>query len=107
MSKRSVKSWPVMASKCATCPFRDGVDKDLAARVLSRTILQASQICHRPRLHGKKETHLCRGVRDEQLTVLYRLGLIAEPTDQSFTETSNQLLGGRHEQHESSEPRRN
>jgi hypothetical protein len=81
-----------MAEKCASCPFREGGDKELANRVLARTILQASQICHHPALYGKKQTHLCRGARDEQLTILHRMGLIPEPTDRAFMEASERIL---------------
>ena len=91
---RSIKNWPVMAEKCASCPFREGGDIELRNRVMERTILQCSQVCHAPRLHGKKETHLCRGARDEQLTILYRMGLIPEPTDAAFAETSRRVLSG-------------
>lgn len=49
-----------MASMCASCPFREGGDIELRNRVMERTIFQASQICHHPRTHGRKETHLCR-----------------------------------------------
>ena len=91
---RSIKNWPVMAEKCASCPFREGGDIELRNRVMERTILQCSQVCHAPRLHGKKETHLCRGARDEQLTILYRMGFIPEPTDKAFEETSRRVLNG-------------
>lgn len=37
--------------------------------------------------------YLCRGARDMQLTVLYRMGLISAPTDEAFTATSNRVLG--------------
>lgn len=82
------KPWPVMASMCASCPFREGGDIHLRNQVLSRTILKASQICHHPALSGKKQTHLCRGARDEQLTILHRLGMLPEPTDKAFAEAS-------------------
>jgi hypothetical protein len=79
---------PVMAAKCASCPFNENGDARLRAAVMARTICQAQQICHHPRIHGKKETHLCRGSRDEQLTILYRMGMLPEPTDAAFTEAS-------------------
>ena len=91
---RSIKNWPVMAEKCASCPFREGGDIELRNRVMERVNISSSQICHHPRLHGKKETHLCRGARDEQLTILYRMGLIPEPTDAAFAETSRRVLSG-------------
>ena len=92
MSKRNIKAWPVMASKCASCPFNPDGDVSLRNAVMGRTLLQASQICHHPRIHGKKETHLCRGARDEQLTILYRLGWLSEPTDEAFNAASERIL---------------
>lgn len=90
--KTKISGWPVMSSMCVTCPFRPGGDVELQNRVLSRTLLNASQICHHPRTHGKRETHLCRGARDVQLTILHRLGMIAEPTDAAFAEASEKHL---------------
>lgn len=84
-----------MKTKCRSCPFAEGGDVTLRNNVMSRVLLQASQICHHPRMHGKKETHLCRGARDEQLTLLHRLGFLAEPTDKAFKETSDRILGER------------
>jgi len=46
-------------------------------------------------MHGTQGTHLCRGARDMQLTILHRLGLIAEPTDEAFKEASDRILGRR------------
>jgi hypothetical protein len=91
----NITGFPIMPAMCASCPFRDGGDIALRNAVMSRTILQASQVCHHPRIHGKRETHLCRGARDQQLTILYRLGLIAEETDAAFMEASQRYLGGR------------
>jgi hypothetical protein len=93
MSKRKkITGWPVMPVCCPSCPFRESGDMELRNRVMERTALAASQICHHPRLHGGKETHLCRGARNEQLTVLHRLGWIAEPTDAAFAEASHRAL---------------
>jgi len=80
-----------MAAKCASCPFAEGGDRELANKVLERTMFQASQICHHPALHGKKQTHLCRGARDAQLVVLHRMGMLSEPTDEAFRATSERL----------------
>lgn len=92
--KRNVAGWPVMREQCASCPFNDDGDPELRARVIQRIgSLQASQICHHPQLHNKRETHLCRGARDFQLTLLYRLGWIAAPTDTAFAEASKRALG--------------
>lgn len=90
----NIAGWPVMATQCASCPFRQGGDTELRNAVMGRTALQASQICHHPRLHGKKETHLCRGARDQQLTLLYRMGWIEAETDEAFAAASQRYLGG-------------
>lgn len=76
---------------CPSCPFREGGDVELAGRVPDRTLLKASQICHHPRLHGKKEHELCLGARMHQLQILYRMGLIAEATEEAFQQKSREL----------------
>lgn len=93
MGRRNIRNWPVMAAPCATCPFHEGGNADLACRVLDRTLLQQQQICHHPTLHGKRQTHLCRGARDVQLRVLHCLGFIPEPTDEAFTKRTDEVLG--------------
>lgn len=80
-----------MKEKCASCPFRADGNADLASMVMQRTALGASQICHHPRLKGKRETHLCRGARDIQLRTLVAIGLLKEPTDEAFTAESKRL----------------
>lgn len=83
-----ISNFPVMKKRCPTCPFggegeRDR-DPEIANMVRERCMTQASQICHHPRLHGKEETHLCRGARDHQLTIFYRIGLLREATDEAW-----------------------
>lgn len=80
-----------MKAKCATCPFGENGDKQVAANVLNRTLFQSSQICHHPTLYRKRETHLCRGQRDEQLVLLQRMGLLEEATDAAFEKRSREL----------------
>jgi hypothetical protein len=98
-SRGSVKidtsKWPVMAKQCSTCVFAmtsrgDWVNPDLAELVESR-ILSCSQICHSPRLHGKKETHLCRGTRDRQIELMYRMGVISALTDEAWEARRKEL----------------
>lgn len=84
MSRRDISGWPVMASKCATCPFGPNGDQEIRATVESRA-LTASQICHHPRTKGKRETHLCRGSRDLQLGIMAALGVIGAPTDEAWS----------------------
>jgi hypothetical protein len=93
---KNIKDFSVMPRKCSTCPFRtdeNGKHPDLrlVERIKQTTLTEASQICHHPRLSGKEENHLCRGARDWQLQVFYRLGIIKEPTDAAWLETWQQL----------------
>lgn len=77
-----------MAKQCSTCVFKmlpngDWLNPDLAEMVEKR-ILACSQICHHPRLHGKKEDHLCRGTRDRQIDLMHKMGVITAPTDAAW-----------------------
>jgi len=90
--KNSVKGWPLMKAKCKTCPFGTNGDPLLRESVTERLLrFNSSQQCHHPILHGKKETHLCRGGRDLQLQVLANMGLIEDATDAAFTKRSREL----------------
>lgn len=84
-----IKDFPVMKSKCPTCPFHEDTPArvGLANMVRKRCITEASQICHHPRVKGKKETHLCRGARDFQLEVFTAIGVLKEPTDECWSDT--------------------
>jgi hypothetical protein len=89
MKRKDTTDWPVMAKQCATCPLRQDAhgrypDERLASSVIERCITRASQVCHHARLHGRRESHLCRGARDYQLMIFYRLGFLDEPTDQAW-----------------------
>lgn len=95
----NINGWTVMPSHCPTCPFKpdkEGMYRDpgLAATVINRIwSKKASQVCHHPRHHGKPQTHLCRGARDHQLQIFYRMGWIEAETDEAWAkalETINQ-----------------
>jgi len=92
---KRIANWPVMKAQCATCPFRPDGDPRIRASVESR-VFKCSQICHHPAIHGRKETHLCRGSRDFQLVMLYRMGMLDAPTDEAFAAESKKI-GGRRE----------
>ena len=93
--RRSIKDWPVRATQCATCVFLTDVkgryvQEDLARKVETR-LLQCSQICHHPRVYGKKETELCRGTRDRQLVLMHRMGVISEASDAAWNAKRREL----------------
>ena len=95
MSTINTRNWPVMAKQCRTCVFatdKEGrwVNPELAHMVENR-MLTCSQICHAPRLHGKSETHLCRGTRDRQIELMHRMGFLLEPTDEAWEAKRKEL----------------
>jgi hypothetical protein len=95
MRPQKSSNMPVMPKQCATCVFAvcpDGswLNPELAKMVEGR-MMSYSQICHHPRLYGKKETHLCRGTRDRQIQILYQMGFLSEPTDAAWAAKRGEL----------------
>ena len=86
-----IKDFPVMAGMCPSCPFGKNGDAQTREMVTERCMSKASQICHHPRLHGKKETHLCRGARNLQLEMFHAMGFIKTPTDEAWQEKRKEL----------------
>ncbi|MBE0438090.1 MAG: hypothetical protein IBX56_20105 [Methylomicrobium sp.] len=84
--KKDISNFPVMKKKCSTCPFHEAHagQVEIANMVRERCLTRASQICHHPRLHDKEETHLCRGARDYQLQIFYRMGFLSKPADEEW-----------------------
>lgn len=88
--KKKASDYPVMKSRCSTCPFRTDKrgrhpDPKLVSSIMQRAMSQGSHLCHHPRSSNKQtETHLCRGARDFQLQVFHRLGLLEAPTDAAW-----------------------
>src|ERR1051326_2264408 len=76
---------PVMPECCKTCPFGENGDEELRKRVESR-LMEVSQTCHSTGIaKGKKrDTHLCRGARNFQIQIFYRLGFLEAPTDEAW-----------------------
>jgi len=87
----NVSNFPVMKKTCPSCPFGEGNWSEVTDMVKGRCITKASQICHHPRLHNKRESHLCRGARDFQITIFHRLGVLKEPTDKCWRENANRI----------------
>ena len=86
---KKIDGWQVRKAKCPTCPFRTDErgrhrDPHLVGRIQEQCLKKASQICHHPALYGKPQTYLCRGARDFQLEIFYRLGLLKEPSDAAW-----------------------
>jgi len=85
----NTRDWKVMRTQCATCPFRINAygrhnDPALVTKIQARCLSEASQICHHPRLKGRRETRLCRGARNFQLAIFHRIGFLVAPTDAAW-----------------------
>lgn len=82
---KNMKNMPLNKVKCHSCPFgEDGAD--FIRETVESRALKCSQICH-----GTNNKTLCRGSRDYQITLLHRMGLLNEPTDECFAETSKRM----------------
>lgn len=82
---RNIEGMPICAVKCPTCPFGENGDSGLRAMVETRVMTEASQTCHSTGVaHGRPDTHICRGARDYQLMLFFRMGFISAPTDAAW-----------------------
>ncbi|MBW4595507.1 MAG: hypothetical protein KME46_22030 [Brasilonema angustatum HA4187-MV1] len=91
--------YPVMKAKCATCPFRTNESgrhpaPEVVTRIQQTVLTEASQLCHHPRQSGKPENHLCRGARDFQLQIFYRMGFLPAPTDEAWHQKYTEMKNG-------------
>lgn len=92
MKTFDVSKMPVMQSNCETCPFRPEGNPRLRASIEERVMTLASQTCHHTgSVHGKPDTHLCRGARDFQLKIFYRMGILDAPTDEAWAKAARKL----------------
>lgn len=77
-------NYEVNKKKCHSCPFGENGD-DLIRSKVEQRCLDSSQICH------STDSTLCRGARDYQLTIFYRLGFLAAPTDEEWAKKRKEL----------------
>lgn len=80
---------PVMPQMCKSCPFRDdggalSLCPEVRARIHSYLLDGQNHLCHSPQLAGGKPTHICRGGRDWQLEMWFRMRIIDTPTDEAL-----------------------
>lgn len=88
-----IKTISVRATKCATCPFREGSKYSaLAPQLAASALTEASRICHSTGSNNAinrrtgKPASICRGSRDVQLQHFVGIGFIPEPTDEAWAE---------------------
>mgnify|MGYP001558602456 CR=1 FL=1 len=90
MKYRDIAGMKVNAARCDSCPFNTNGCHTVRQKVEQRVVTDASQLCH-----GANNVTLCRGARDHQLQIFYRLGILKEPTDKCWEETQAALKSKR------------
>lgn len=96
-----MKTIPLMAVMCSTCPFKDNSPtKYLADDLAISAITDASRICHSTGSNGLrgrtgKPSRLCRGARNIQLQVFCTLGVIEHPTDEAWAAAWEKMRNGK------------
>jgi hypothetical protein len=86
----------VASVQCASCPWKQdggilGQDTELKAALEIQVATQENQLCHAPALVGEPETQICRGARDYQLQIFYRLGVLEAETDEAWAKALGRL----------------
>lgn len=90
---------PVRASKCATCPFREGSPyADMAPSLSQSALREASRICHSTGSNAinhrtGKPPAICRGSRDVQLQHFAAIRFIEAPTDEAWSKKWDECKG--------------
>jgi len=84
-----------MAAMCHTCPFGPNGNLEVRASVMRRIFTEASQTRHSTGvMHGKPDTHLCRGARKVQIDYFYKTGFIDAPTDEAWYRKLREIEAG-------------
>lgn len=79
---RSIGGFKVNKVRCETCPFSDGGCLPVRAKVEQRAMTEGSQMCH-----STDNKTLCRGARDFQIQMFFRMGFLKEESDKCWEET--------------------
>ena len=91
----NIRNLPVNVHKCATCPFGNNTDRTLQVQVIERCFTQqTSQVCHGTEGPNREPRSLCRGMRDVQLQIFHRMGLLDEPTDEAWEKARSRIIFG-------------
>ena len=82
---QQISNWTVNKKRCKTCPFNDEDNGYMPSveRIKTTCLTESSHICH------STNSTICRGARDYQLTIFYRLGVIENPTDEAWAKKRN------------------
>jgi len=84
--------YPVRKRNCKTCPWLEGQAEEWACLkpMLMDRALHSTPLCHSTgkaltRHNGERlKAHVCRGARDFQLELWYRMGFLSAPTDEAW-----------------------
>ncbi|WP_036488107.1 hypothetical protein [Myxosarcina sp. GI1] len=82
-----ITNFKVNPRRCKTCPFNDDGCIDIRNTVIRRILTEEkSQVCH-----GTNNKTLCRGARDYQQQIYFRLGVLEAPTDEAWDKKRQEL----------------
>jgi hypothetical protein len=89
--KLDLSQMPVQPTPCKTCPFNGDSPiwlepEQQGLYVEAIVTLQSQHLCH-----SAENKKLCRGGRTLLLRSMFAQGLIHAPTDEAFTQASNQF----------------
>lgn len=91
---RRKKVLPVRGRMCKTCPFHAAGWTHIQDLLKERALTEASPICHSTgksltRCEGKAQ--ICRGARNFQIEIFYRMGFLSAPTDAAWAAKVDEL----------------
>ena len=94
---KNLQGIPVRKAFCKTCPFLDTGWTDVRPLLIERALTDTSPICHSTGgedalVRSQGPARICRGARDLQIQVLYRMEFLESPTDAAW-EKKRQELG--------------
>lgn len=91
MFMQNITNMKVNAKRCSTCPFNEDGCIEIRNVVMQRIMeLQTSQLCHHT-----DNTTLCRGARNWQKQIFYRLGFLDDESDKTWNRKLSQIQHNR------------
>lgn len=90
-----IRDVPVNKKHCRTCPFLDTGWTDVREFLVHRALKEATPICHSTGddalVPSQGPERLCRGARNLQLRLFYRIGFLETPTDEAWDAKRKEL----------------
>jgi hypothetical protein len=88
--KINASTMEVQVKPCKSCPFagEEPIELPVETQIeINKNLTNSTHLCH-----SSNNRLICRGGRNLQLKIFYRMGWISEPTDESLQEVFNKYL---------------